>query len=456
MSHFHILPSNVAPETFPANNAASYSTPVSNPYSLNGKWEVALMSMTYSTCINTFHHDVLKVEKPFSLIEHLKKVGTPIQLTIPFDISVHKVVQVINEKCKGLIEFELYDNNKLVWYVFKNTDAIVVLSINLMELLRFENEVLTSYDKRPFSYKELIVNKEWPSENYFITIIPFSYSRVSTIQLKSENEEIEKNTLIKRFNERLNGIATLQLDGNHFIIHKQRNDDFVLINSRYFHEMLTQRQAGIFKQLRLRGGPHSFAKSFTSEWCVTLIPIDATETDPTKMSIPITIPPRSFKRQSDALPFLNELINDTHIKFSLNKSNIIQVSIKDENLAIYFSNTLRDIFAFDQNKYAGKGIFRASDIFSLTRRINYLYVYSSIGNFVRIGNTEAPLLAIIPFNADARRNLLVEKTFKMPIYVPVIQEHISQINIEIHDGAGELIPFASDAVTSICLHFRQL
>ena len=54
------------------------------------------------------------------------------------------------------------------------------------------------------------------------------------------------------------------------------------------------------------------------------------------------------------------------------------------------------------------------------------------------------------------RCLLQETTFKSPMYVPVIQNRISQINIAIYDGDGELVPFVSGAVTSLRLHFRRL
>ena len=64
--------------------------------------------------------------------------------------------------------------------------------------------------------------------------------------------------------------------------------------------------------------------------------------------------------------------------------------------------------------YGGKGVWKASGTFSLARRINYLHVYSSVRDYVRIGDTAARLLAVIPFNPDECINLLQEKTFKLP------------------------------------------
>ena len=64
--------------------------------------------------------------------------------------------------------------------------------------------------------------------------------------------------------------------------------------------------------------------------------------------------------------------------------------------AMLFDN-LRDMFVFDQNVLSGKVAFFDSDAFSLSRRIHYLCIYSTANDYVHIGDTEAPLLAVIPF-----------------------------------------------------------
>ena len=73
-----------------------------------------------------------------------------------------------------------------------------------------------------------------------------------------------------------------------------------------------------------------------------------------------------------------------------------------------------------------------------------------------MGNTEAPLLAIVPFKYSQGCVRLKEKSFKNPMYINVSRAHISQIDIGIYDGAGKLIPFLHDAVTTLRLHFRQI
>ena len=69
----------------------------------------------------------------------------------------------------------------------------------------------------------------------------------------------------------------------------------------------------------------------------------------------------------------------------------------EKDLEVTLSDNLRDMFAFDQNTLSGNGTFSVSDVFSSSRRMHYLYIYSSISGYARIGDTEAPALVMISF-----------------------------------------------------------
>ena len=91
----------------------------------------------------------------------------------------------------------------------------------------------------------------------------------------------------------------------------------------------------------------------------------------------------------------------------------------------------------------------------MTRNINYFYIYSNIGELVRVGDTEAPLLCQFPFNPKPC-SVITERFYKHPSYFKVKTRHISQIDIGLYDDAGVLIPFHKDAVTTLRLHFRRV
>ena len=82
MSFYHILPSNVAPETYPNNTAASYTTALGNPYNLSGKWEVGITNISYSGCLKTFVKDDRII-----VTEEIKDVDSILLAKTPFYIN---------------------------------------------------------------------------------------------------------------------------------------------------------------------------------------------------------------------------------------------------------------------------------------------------------------------------------------------------------------------------------
>ena len=168
----------------------------------------------------------------------------------------------------------------------------------------------------------------------------------------------------------------------------------------------------------------------------------------------ITLEPHTFQEFNNAVSYINESMATSDVTFSLNERNYLILKIISKSVTVKFDNTLRDIFGFLKNSYSGPGEFKAESSFSLTRCIDYLYIYSNISEYVRVGNTKAPLLGIVSFESGKECDHLRENLFDNPTYVSVIQNDISQIDIGIYDGVGELIPFAKNATTVLQLHFR--
>ena len=457
MSFFHILPSNAAPDTFPHNHASAFSTPVGNPYTLSGKWEVALMNITYSGCVNTFHNDEIIVEKTFNIEKELKKLDRPIRVNFAPNKNVETIVQNINEKMKGILKVSLSkdkDKRFATWRVV-NPKVCIVISHSLRGPFSLHQDVFSSWDLHPGNYFGFDASK-WEEINFDILVVPLNYNN-RRVYIKKKGETITLETFISRFNEQLQGILDLSLDNAHLVLRKLKNDNMLALCSPDFHAVNGFRHAGIYEKGFARYFSHEFERTNkNSDYYIDILHLQTIIGDSKMPCSTISLPPRSFNQHEDAVRYLNERMSDPHVTFSLHKSSVLQVNIADEETSVIFSNTLRDIFAFDENKYSGKGTFKASDTFSLSRRIHYLYIYSNIGDYVRIGNTKAPLLAVIPFTSETCNELLLEKTYKTPMYVPVIKEHISQIDMFIYDGAGELVPFSSDAVTSLRLHFNQV
>lgn len=81
-----------------------------------------------------------------------------------------------------------------------------------------------------------------------------------------------------------------------------------------------------------------------------------------------------------------------------------------------------------------------------------LYVYSPIIEYVGVGDTHAPLFAIVPIRGNLGE--VIYERFEKPIYVRLTQKFISEIAISIKDDTGEDIQFGAGK-TILILHFRR-
>lgn len=166
----------------------------------------------------------------------------------------------------------------------------------------------------------------------------------------------------------------------------------------------------------------------------------------------VVLKPIRFTTCTDATSYIMKKIDDKRITLTSDSKNRLKLRINNPQLSITFDDSLRDILAFDKNTYSGENTFYASDVFSLTRRIRFLYIYSNITDLIRIGNTEASLIAAIPFNSA---NAINEVSFDNPMYIRVVTDFITKISISIYDDAGALVPFISTSKTVLQLHFRK-
>ena len=86
--------------------------------------------------------------------------------------------------------------------------------------------------------------------------------------------------------------------------------------------------------------------------------------------------------------------------------------------------------------------------------IDSIYVYSDIAKFQAVGDTEAPLLGIVPVaGACGRRQ---HWTFNPLMYMGVTQSRLSEIRIMLRTEQGARVPFPPDSTSVVCcLHFRR-
>ena len=191
------------------------------------------------------------------------------------------------------------------------------------------------------------------------------------------------------------------------------------------------------------------------EWMMSIYPLDDIGDYANQIITHVnTLEPKLFRSTTEVCQYLTKIIGYKDIMIT-EENHVAHLTIKSKYLRVSFSRDVQDILAFDKAFYQGVCRVKASDVISLSRRINYLFIYSNIGDFVRVGDTEAPLLCHFPFNPKSC-GIITERVFRQPSYVKVKGNQFAQIDIAIYDDAGKLIPFHRDALTSIRLHFRRI
>ena len=471
MDFYHLLPSNTSPTYFPNNNASEYSTPLDNPYDLTGNWEVALTDFTYSTCVNTFNNDNIFVDEIGSIIQLIQQTKSAVKVMLPVPtnqsngvVARREIQKSINSKLESLLQLSVRDDNKFADWKLVTKDYYFILSNGIRLLFEIWSDVLSSRDSHfaniyPFAHHWI------PSQqsDVYIIVVPVTPSptviTLERVTLKEKDEKITFQELEKRFQSKVTpGVAKLTLNEHgQFRLIKLHDDNNMIIANSALRHALTVPYPCMFRAAYQQYLIAEF-DNFDEEWIFSIVKLKTITTFHNKLRRrTITLPPHMFTNAIEAASFVTENLADKRITLKCNTATqLLTLAITDSNLTVTFDNNLRDIFGFDKNTYSGNITVTADRAFSLKRCIQFLYIYSNLTEYVRIGNTESPLIAVVPFSTDNDCSLLKQKTFKTPMYINVRhQERISQIDIAIYDGAGQLVPFVSDAVSTLRLHFRQ-
>ena len=454
MSFNHVLPSNTSAKTFPKNHASSYSTPLSNPIHLDGDWEVACLSLFHSNCIQSLNNDSITIEDRSANKMRMKK---PYRLNIHFNKSqgAKSLVAALNQALVGFVKFEL--KGEYLAYTFQTKDYVLYLSQQLTAAFYMSN-VLTDYDNHKGNPRPVKISA---ADQCYVILIPKSFTH-TRIELKKRHESLDAQGLIKRFRERVTSkypYLTLVSNDNvntHIIFLSSELKQHAYLFSPDLHKNSGYRQNGIdpnSKQNRYYA--HDFRHSFSDQWDLIIYDLSKVEVYEGVLKNSIHFEPQMFQSTKQLCAHITEKINHADIELTATRENKASLNLKKNTVSVKFSSDLRDILGFDKTTYQGHSIIVGSGNISLTRRINYFYIYSNIGDMIRIGDTEAPLLCHVPFNPKPCTTI-TERLFKQPTYVKVRNLNLSQIDIGIYDDAGKLIPFHPDAITTLCLHFRRV
>lgn len=474
MSFYHVLPSNAAPETYPQNRASSYLTPLGIPYNLLGKWEVAMTSVSYSGCVNTFvEEDIITVTKKLNTVEDLKTITRPVRIDLHNSSAKTRlqIAGLLNDTLKGILEVKhdiqsqpyVKGEDYFIW-LGQSSEFVVILSEALSGLFKLWQRTISSYDETTTNYEPF--QKRQPSEelsaeklkDLHVILVRVSHNSRKII-IKEANEHLTAEEVIERVNTRIPNVnLKIAKSKKHFLLEKvcpPRGDcqKELIVMSKEFHKSMGFRRAGMYKEGLVRFEEYKFDNQFKNEWSVTLTQLNdiLNATDPYEWVH--RLKSKSFQEHMHAISYLNTL--DSDLKFSLNNEKKLTLEIKRNKMKVSFSPILRDCLAFDGDTCENKGKHLASGMFSLSRRISYLYIYSNVGEYCKVGDTHAPLLGIVPLEGEGC-DIVQERIFQNPMYVPLRANFMTHIEVLLCDGSGVPVPFIADAQSVVCLHFKQV
>ena len=115
------------------------------------------------------------------------------------------------------------------------------------------------------------------------------------------------------------------------------------------------------------------------------------------------------------------------------------------------SSLLKSLLGFDKLNFP-PGDYKAPYVADVTRRVNSLYVYCTLVEPRMVGDAQVPLLRIVP--VAGRNGEMMTRAFDHIQYCPLAQHRFQDIQLDIRDDTGKVVPFERGRVV-VTLHCRK-
>lgn len=168
-----------------------------------------------------------------------------------------------------------------------------------------------------------------------------------------------------------------------------------------------------------------------------------------KKNIDITMKPALYTSVKDIKKMLNKTCNEEI--FDVDGNNL-KLVLKGKSW-IKMSPQLSYTLGFDMENF-GVGTFIAKNPPRFQYHADSMFVYTDIVDYSPTGDENAPLLQLIPFQKSKPMQQSSWNAFN-EMMIPIRNQLISQISIEIRTSTGELFPFMDNTNVQLVLHFKN-
>ncbi len=185
--------------------------------------------------------------------------------------------------------------------------------------------------------------------------------------------------------------------------------------------------------------PHTWC-NLTEEWLKEL-----TRSERKDYQVPVG----QYETPQQLVQTLNGLTE--HFTFSYDQAtNRIALAVPYDR-ALQMSSHLASMLGLPRASF-GPGTHHGTGLVDMNQGFYSLYVYCNIVEPRLVGDTEVPLLRIVPI--EGQNGQMVTKTYEQIQYIPLLQKNFDHLEIDIKKDTGESVPFEFGKVV-VTLHFRE-
>ena len=484
-----ILPSNVAAETYPENTTSRYTTPLINPLSCDGEWEVGVKSIFYSAQVGDEKEKGRVTLKTTCQKEVRTNDLYPVRYRLTSDHKwnyephtfaeckpcdydkVRDSLNSVNEKVVEKGSPRLFSfNGKLTQYMRYKTEVeglTLRFTGRMAAFLGYGYEIFLNKYGRKYVQTSIFTPEKLQPSDYQIQIFDRNVVKEhATVIIKPKGEGLlTTKELVQRWNERVGKYIRTRAEykSHKFIISLYETKNAIVLNQHFnysiYHGFVLFGR-GEFWPMHPYTPKKSSPKTEEDEWRVTIYKDECRTTHVTKdYTLDYELYPRRYKISELLTHLSNDLTNllqsktpcTDKIDFSL-VNNLTTVTLPS-NTTLELSSNLKNMLGLDQTLLkAGRQQGTILPV-TLDRREQEIFIHVDISDVVQYGNEARRMLQHFIHNA-AQNEGIVEKWFEPIVYQPVLSPFIESITIQLLNQDNEPHYF-KDKKTIVTLHFRR-
>jgi hypothetical protein len=162
--------------------------------------------------------------------------------------------------------------------------------------------------------------------------------------------------------------------------------------------------------------------------------------------------PGKFRNIGALLEHLNSSGGNQFVSFQFTSNRVVIVNEK-ENHWIKLNGHLPRILGFDYNQLRERKSTALLPV-ELGSPDQTMYLFSNLCENSFVENTLVPLLGLV--HIQLGKSDLTHGSISSPLYMPVVRETLSFIQIEVKTLSRHDFPFSPDAAVVLTLHFKRI